>query len=109
MRLDAHAVPELALTSAASLQEVWVALGADALVLHPAFEGRGAMSTAVGAGVLTIGFGLRLSLGGQLAHRDLLMCDVDLIAAKLAERKWRELARRSYFDSNQYWLISLRS
>jgi len=111
VRLDAHAVPELALTSAASLQEVWVALGADALVLHPAFEGRGAMSAAVGAGVLTFGLRLRLglSLGGQLAHRDLLMCDVDLIAAKLAERKWRKLARRSYFDSNQYWLISLRS
>lgn len=89
VRLDAHAVPELALTSTASLQEVWIASGADALVLHAAFERRGAMSAAIGAEILTFWFGLRLrlSLGGQLAHRDLLMCDVDLIAAKLAERK----------------------
>lgn len=107
VRLDAHAVPELALTSTASLQIDRLALRADALVLESAFERGGAMRAAIGAEILTFGLQLRLwlILGGQLAHRDLLVCDVDVIAAELAERKWGG----SYFESNQYWLISQRS
>lgn len=88
VRLDAHAVPELALTSTASLQIDWLARGADALVLESALERRGAMSAAIRAEILTFRLQLRLSLGGQLAHRDLLVCDVDVIATELAERKW---------------------
>lgn len=81
VRLDAHAVPELALTSTASLQIDRLARCADALVLESAFERCGAMSAAIGAGILTfwlqLGLRLSLGLGRQLAHRDLLVCDVE--------------------------------
>lgn len=82
MGLDAHAVPELTLTSAAALQIVGIARSADALVLEPALERRAAMSAVCRTGLLLCCFGRGLfasdfgackNLVRQLAHRDLLV------------------------------------
>lgn len=82
MRLHAHAIPELALASTASLQIDGLARCADALILEPALERRAAMSASVRARLLLLSLKLRLcageffacgNLGKQLAHRDLLV------------------------------------
>jgi len=76
VRLDAHAVPELTLTPTASLQVDGLTGGADALVFEAALERRGAMGATIGWSRGADKITACRNWGGQLAHRDLLVCDV---------------------------------